>query len=143
MPAGSRLPWRPSRKEQRTKRAIREGVEPEAPRLFRCQDEGGDVQVGHAACRGVRGAIEIDGTDPDTVLSAVAELLDGLVGSNQLDPADVAALVFTLPDELLGTNPAAAARDHGWAAVPVLMVREHGGDTRVPFCLRALLLWNT
>ena len=101
------------------------------------------MQVGHAACRGVRGAITIDGTDPDTVLSAVAELLDGLVGSNQLDPADVAAVVFTLPDELLGTNPAAAARDHGWAAVPLLMVREHGGDTRVPFCLRALLLWNT
>ena len=74
---------------------------------------------------------------------AVGELLDAIVEANALALEDVAALVFTLPDELMGTNPAAAARERGWSAVPLLMVREHGGDTRIPRCLRALLLWNT
>jgi len=91
----------------------------------------------------VRGAITVDGDGSDPVGDAVGELLDGIVEANDLALEDVAALVFTLPDELFGTNPAAAARDRGWSAVPLLMVREHGGDTRIPRCLRALLLWNT
>jgi chorismate mutase len=95
------------------------------------------------ACRGVRGAITLDGVSVEAVAAAVAALLDGVVEANELALEDVAALIFTLPDELLGTNPAAAAREIGWSAVPLLMVREHGGDTRIPFCLRALLLWNT
>ena len=95
------------------------------------------------ACRGVRGAITVDVLDQHGVGEAVAELLDELVSSNGLAPEEVATLIFTLPDDLAGTNPAAAARAHGWSIVPLLMVREHGGDTRVPRCLRALLLWNT
>lgn len=98
---------------------------------------------GVTACRGVRGATTVDGLGPDAVGEAVAELLDELQTANGLSPEDVAALIFTLPSDLAGTNPAAAARQHGWSAVPLLMVREHGGDTRVPRCLRALLLWNT
>jgi chorismate mutase len=103
-----------------------------------------DVKDGRAtACRGVRGAITVDGDGPDAVGAAVAELLDEISSANGLAPEDVAALIFTLPDDLAATNPAAAARRHGWSAVPLLMVREHGGDTRVPRCLRTLLLWNT
>lgn len=102
------------------------------------------MQDGRAtACRGVRGATTVDGDGPDAVGAAVAELLDEIASTNGLAPEEVAALIFTLPDELAGTNPAAAARRHGWSVVPLLMVREHGGDTRVSRCLRALLLWNT
>jgi chorismate mutase len=96
-----------------------------------------------AACRGVRGAITVEETGPAAIDVAVAELIDGLVEANGIRPDDVAAAIFTLPDDLLGANPAAAARAHRWSAVPLLMVREHGGDTRVPRCLRVLLLWNT
>lgn len=95
------------------------------------------------ACRGVRGAITLQGTGVAAVADAVGELIDGLAGPNDLRPEDLAAAIFTVPDDLIGINPAAAARALGWSAVPLLIVREHGGDTRVPRCLRVLLLWNT
>ena len=56
---------------------------------------------------------------------------------------EIAAAIFTVPDDLAGSNPAAAAREHGWDRVPLLAVREHGGDQRAPRCLRILVLWNT
>ena len=95
------------------------------------------------ATRGIRGAITVDGRGPEAVGSATAELLGRIAESNELRPEDVAALIFTLTDDLADANPAAAARASGWPDVPLLMVREHGGDTRVERCLRVLVLWNT
>jgi len=91
----------------------------------------------------VRGATTVAGDDPREVELAVAELLDAIVEANGCRTDDVAALTFTLTKELTGANPAAAARANGWTDVPLLMVREHGGDPRVPRCIRVLLLWNT
>jgi chorismate mutase len=92
-----------------------------------------------SATRGIRGAITVDGT----VEEATAELLDALTRANDCRPQDVAAAIFTLTEDMTGANPAAAARARGWADVPLLMVREHGGDTGISRCLRVLLLWNT
>jgi chorismate mutase len=85
----------------------------------------------------------VAGAGPSDVDAATTELLSELQRANGFDVADVAAVTFTLPDELAGTNPAAAARAAGWASVPLLMVREHGGDAGVANCLRVLLLVNT
>lgn len=93
------------------------------------------------ACRGIRGATTVDG--PPKVARATAELLDAVVEANGVRAEDVAAAIFTLTEDLRGANPAAAARDHGWGAVPLLQVLEHGGDTSVPHCIRVLVLWNT
>ena len=104
--------------------------------------EGGEAPVA-TACRGIRGATTVAGAEQDQIEVATAELLDALVTANGFELPDVAAAIFTLSDDLAGTNPAAAARAHGWDAVPLLMTREHGGDTRVANCLRVLLLVNT
>jgi monofunctional chorismate mutase len=56
---------------------------------------------------------------------------------------DVAAVIFTVSEDLTGTNPAAAARANGFESVPLLVVREHGGDQRVGRCVRVLVLLNT
>ena len=108
-----------------------------------------DEDVGRAAdgtppmaCRGLRGATTVARADQDEVEAATAELLDELVRANGFDLVDVAAAIFTLTDDLAGTNPAAAARARGWSSVPMLLTREHGGDTRVANCLRVLLLVN-
>jgi len=105
--------------------------------------EGRSRETAAVACRGVRGATTVAGADPDRIAEATGELLAELRRANGFDLGDVAAAIFTLPDELAGANPAAAARAAGWASVPLLMVREHGGDARVPNCLRVLLLVNT
>lgn len=95
------------------------------------------------ACRGIRGAITVATDAPEAVSEGTAELLATLVRENGCRLEDIAAAIFTMPDDLVGTNPAAAARRCGWEGVPLLMVREHGGDARVRRCLRILLLWNT
>jgi len=96
-----------------------------------------------AACRGVRGAITVDGDDREAVREATRTLLDALGRANGCNPEDLAAAIFTVPDELSWANPAAVARENGWSAVPLLIVRESGGNTGVDRCLRVLLLWNT
>ncbi len=94
-------------------------------------------------CRGVRGATTLAHTGTSEVDAAVAELLDRMLQDNQATPGDVAALFFTVPEDLPKCNPAASARAHGMELVPLLVVRENGGDTRVERCLRALALINT
>jgi chorismate mutase len=93
------------------------------------------------ACRGIRGATTVE--QPDDVEAATGELLEALAESNGVRAEDVAAAIFTLTEDLGDANPAAVARSHGWADVPLLQVLEHGGDTTVPRCIRVLVLWNT
>ncbi|MDP9226351.1 MAG: chorismate mutase [Actinomycetota bacterium] len=95
------------------------------------------------ACRGIRGAITTDGDGAEAVEAATKTLLEAIVEANGCLVEEVAAVIFTVPDELGTTNPSAAARKHGWSAVPLLAVREQAGDGGVQDCLRVLLLWNT
>lgn len=98
---------------------------------------------GATACRGIRGATTVDGDGPEAVRQATMELLGALVSANGCRPEDVAAVIFTVSEDLPGANPAAAAREGGWEEVPLLVVREHGGERMVSRCVRVLLLWNT
>lgn len=93
------------------------------------------------ACRGVRGATTVRA--PGELDTAVGELLAAMLEQNSVELGDVAAVIFTLQDELGPLNPAASARRQGFSEVPLLMVREHGGDTRVEGCVRALMLVNS
>ncbi|MGA8207233.1 MAG: chorismate mutase [Candidatus Dormiibacterota bacterium] len=96
------------------------------------------------ACRGVRGATTVDGDDQDGSLAgAVGEMLLTILEDNRATREDVAAVIFTVSEDLAGTNPAAAARSRGFDDVPLLVVREHGGDQRVGHCVRVLVLLNT
>jgi chorismate mutase len=102
-----------------------------------------DEPAAGTACRGIRGATTVDGDEAGGVLSATVELLDALIEANGCRLDDLAAVVFTVTEDLQGSNPAAAARGHGWGSVPLLVLREHGGDSAVERCLRVLVLWNT
>ncbi len=93
------------------------------------------------ACRGIRGATTVDALED--VEAATGGLLEAITEGNGLRTEDVAAAIFTLTDDLWGSNPAAAARDRGWGGVPLLQVLEHGGDAPIPRCIRVLVLWNT
>jgi chorismate mutase len=93
--------------------------------------------------RGVRGAITATDAGEPAVADATRELLGALIESNGIDLEDLAATIFTLPEELAGANPALVARSIGFQDVPLLMVREHLGVVDVPRVIRVLLLWNT
>jgi chorismate mutase len=105
--------------------------------------ERGAMEQERWACRGVRGAITTAGESAAAVEEATKVLLDGLIEANDCRLEDIAAAIFTVPDELADSNPPAAARKHGWSSVPLLAVREHASGELVDDCLRVLLLWNT
>lgn len=99
---------------------------------------------GVSACRGVRGATAVAPfASPEALGQVVGEMLRRILDDNRARTEEIAAVIFTVPEDLDGANPAAAARSHGFESVPLLVVREHGGDQRVPRCLRVLVLLNT
>lgn len=92
------------------------------------------------ACRGIRGAIDVDERG---IAEATATLLRAIVEANGCALDDIAAVTFSLPDDLPGENPAAVARALGWDQVPLMLVREHAVPIDPARCLRVLVLWNT
>lgn len=100
-------------------------------------------EMSGTATRGIRGAITVESDGPEALHAATASLLSAMTETNGLRAADIAAIVFTVTDDLPGANPAGVARSEGWDDVPLLVVREHGGIGDVPRCLRVLVLWNT
>lgn len=95
--------------------------------------------------RGVRGATTVSQDRPERIEEAVHELLAEMVGSNGLDPEDLAAAFFSVTPDLRSCYPAKCARTFGWDFVPLLDVREADGDPgeSLERCIRVLLLWNT
>ncbi|MCL6596220.1 MAG: chorismate mutase [Firmicutes bacterium] len=93
--------------------------------------------------RGVRGATTAAADTPEAIEEAVHELLAAMVDANRLDADDLAAVFFSVTDDLHSAFPASAARSFGWRHVPLLDVREAEGDGDLARCIRVLALWNT
>jgi chorismate mutase len=95
-------------------------------------------------CRGIRGATTASGNDREAILSATRELLERLVERNQFAPDDIAAVFFTVTDDLDAEFPALAARQLGWTEAALLCAREIPVPTStVRYCIRVLALINT
>lgn len=95
------------------------------------------------ACRGIRGAITVRENCRAEILSATEELLRALIAANDLQPSDIASVIFTVTPDLDAAFPAEAARQMGWNYVPLLdtvAVNASGGPPR---CIRVLIHWNT
>jgi chorismate mutase len=93
--------------------------------------------------RGIRGATTADTNSRDAILDATRELLEKLVEANDVRVDDVAAAFFTATDDLDAEFPALAARQMGWAEVPLMCGREMGVVDGTDRCIRVLLLVNT
>ena len=96
------------------------------------------------AIRGVRGATVIEYDRQEEILEAAHELLQAILEANPtLRPEDLASVFFTVTDDLRATYPAQAARDIGWALVPMLCAQEIPVPGSLPRVIRVLLHWNT
>ncbi|MGD0765097.1 MAG: chorismate mutase [Dehalococcoidia bacterium] len=94
-------------------------------------------------CRGIRGAITVDGNTGQDILAASRKLLEEMVSANAVQPGDVAAAVFTTTKDLDADFPARAARELGWNDVALLCAHEMAVPGGLANCLRILLLVNT
>lgn len=94
--------------------------------------------------RGIRGATTIESDNSTNVLAATRELLQAMLAANpSLTPEAIGSAVFTVTEDICSAFPASAARELGWADVPMLDGREIPVPGSLPLCIRVLLHWNT
>ena len=87
----------------------------------------------------LRGATTVDRDDPARIRDATRELLEIIIERNALTPDDIISAIFTVTDDLRSEFPARAARDLGWADVPLLCALEIPVPGALPRCIRVLL----
>lgn len=93
--------------------------------------------------RGIRGATTAADNTEIAIFDATEELLRWLTAANELRPADIASILFSVTPDLNATFPARAARQLGWTGVPLLDTIEIPVPSALPRCIRVLIHWNT
>jgi len=93
--------------------------------------------------RGVRGATTVEANVDEQIFERVTELLTVMVGENNIQCDDIAAVIFSSTPDLNAAFPAKAARGIGWTEVPLFGTQEIENPDGMPKCIRVLLLWNT
>ena len=96
-----------------------------------------------SAIRGIRGAITVEADEPELILSATRELLEGILRANDISEFDdVISAIFTTTCDLTSTFPAEAARRMGMGQVPLLCAQEIPVPGGMPRCIRVLIHAN-
>lgn len=94
--------------------------------------------------RGIRGAITVEEDTPEAIHQATRELLLKMLEANGIQSyEELAAVIFTVTEDLTSAFPAEAARQIGMHRVPLLSAREVLVPGSLPRVIRVLALWNT
>jgi chorismate mutase len=90
------------------------------------------------AVRAIRGAIQVDADERESLLDATAELVTEVLRRNTLEPDDLISVVFTVTPDLRSDFPAYAARRLGLTDVPLLCATEIDVPGAMPRVVRLL-----
>ena len=94
--------------------------------------------------RGIRGAITVEEDTPEAIHQATRELLLKMLEANGIQSyEELAAVIFTVTEDLTSAFPAEAARQIGMHRVPLLSAREVPVPGSLPRVIRVLALCNT
>ncbi len=93
--------------------------------------------------RGVRGATTAEANTRAAILEATRDLLQRVIEANGIDSDDVAYAYFSTSPDLQAEFPAVAAREMGWATVPLICGHDMAVPDSLARCVRLLILWNT
>lgn len=94
-------------------------------------------------CRGIRGATTASANTAEEILESTHELLNVVIRLNEIDPADIASVIFTTTPDLTATFPALAARQIGWTEVPLICTHEMSVPGALTQAIRVLIHINT
>ncbi len=89
--------------------------------------------------RAVRGATSVAEDSSEAIREGTAELLGEILARNQLAADDLVSIIFTATEDLTSDFPAAAAREIGLSAVPLLCTREIPVDGALGMCIRVMV----
>ena len=93
--------------------------------------------------RAIRGAIQVEANSPESIAAGTKELLLEVMRVNALTPDDVISVLLTVSPDLDAAFPAAAAREVGFSAVPLLCAVEIDVKGALPRVVRALCTVET
>lgn len=93
--------------------------------------------------RGIRGATTADENTSEAILDATAELLRHMVEANGTQIDDIAAIYFTVTQDLDAEFPPLAARRMGWTDLALLCATEIPVPGSQDRCIRVLMLVNS
>jgi len=88
--------------------------------------------------RAIRGATSVPANTRDAIHARTAELVREVLGRNGLAPDDLISVIFTATPDLDADFPAAAAREVGLGAVPLICAREIPVPGALPSCVRLM-----
>jgi chorismate mutase len=87
----------------------------------------------------LRGAISVGRNDPALIVEATRELMNEVMGRNQIGAEQMVSCIFTATTDLNAQFPAVAARDLGLDRVPLLCTQEIDVPGALERVIRVLL----
>jgi chorismate mutase len=90
----------------------------------------------------LRGAISVERNGAQEIHEATRALMGEIMQRNALAPGDVVSCIFTATEDLDADFPAAAAREIGFAGVPLLCAREMSVPGSMPRVIRVLIHYH-
>lgn len=90
------------------------------------------------AVRAVRGATQLETDEREHLLERTSELVTEVMAANGLDTEDFISIIFTSTQDLVSEFPAYAARQLGFAEVPLMCARELEIDGSMPRVIRLM-----
>ena len=94
--------------------------------------------------RGIRGATTVNSNEPETIRTAVIEMLNEILSKNNVNTNDIACAEFTMTKDLDCVYPAKFAREiNGFEKVPLMCYQELDIKNSLQKCIRTLILINT
>jgi chorismate mutase len=90
----------------------------------------------------LRGATTVERNEAREILTATRELVSEIMRRNSLEPGDVVSCLFTATQDLDAEFPAAAVRELGFDAVPLLCAREIPVPGSLPRVVRVLMHYH-
>lgn len=88
--------------------------------------------------RALRGAIQVDSNDRESILEGTRELVSEVLDRNAIEVSDIISVIFTATPDLTADFPAYAARTLGFDDVPLLCATEIAVPGALPRVIRLL-----
>lgn len=93
--------------------------------------------------RAIRGAIQVETNTVEAIHAGVRELLGEMMEANDLHASDIISVIFTATPDLNADFPAAAAREIGFGAVPLICASEINVPGALQGVIRVMVHCNT
>ncbi len=87
----------------------------------------------------IRGAITVEENDKEQIYAATTEMMNEIIGANNINIDDIVSVVFTATNDLDKAYPAVAARQIGITGAALMCVQEMYVEGSLRKCIRVMV----